>query len=152
MSFTGEFEPKFPDPYKGIFSGTIELDVTDPQGIPSDFIISMTDKFKVAVVWKLQGSLAKSIGVTWKLDMFLERFGPGADLPVWLQPKTRKGEGQAVFDETNDIDPTTIVGLQPSAYRLIAVLTATDLTGGPAPFAAYCEGPILHFFEGPSLP
>jgi hypothetical protein len=33
----------------------------------------------------------------------------------------------------------------------VTVLTATNLLNTPAPFAGYVEGPILQFFEGPSL-
>jgi hypothetical protein len=152
MSFTGEFEPKFPDPYKGLFSGTFGLAVTDPQGIPSDYIISMTDQFRIAVNWKLQGALVRCIGLTWTLNLFLERFGPGIDLMIWDNPREKKGQGESDFSVDESVDPRAIKDLTPGAYRLIAVLTAKDLKGGPAPFAAYCEGPILQFFAGPSLP
>jgi hypothetical protein len=58
--------------------------------------------------------------------------------------------GASNYSELFFIGPN--VPSQPGPYQLVTVLTSLNMLGTPAPFAAYETGPVLQFYQGPSLP
>lgn len=141
------FEPELPAPFSSFFSGTINTAVIDTFGNPASTIISMQDSWTLQVVWNLSGTLVPSIGGKWQVRAYLESLGPGPEMLI--ANRTVNMDGSLNYAENFVIGPG-----EPNtagAYKLVTVLTSTNLLGAPAPFAAYDEGGILQFFEGHSI-
>lgn len=142
------FEPQLPGPYQHLFHGHIQTQVTDPDGTPASTIISMTDRWSLTVRWQVHGLFVPSIGGKWRIRAYLESIGPGPELEVARADVAMTGGSD--YTETFRIGP--YMPDKPGPYRLVTVITSVNLMDTPAPFAGYDEGPILQFFEGPSLP
>ena len=142
------FEPQLPGPYQALFHGHIQTQVTDPHGTPASTIISMQDDWHLQVNWQVHGMFVPSVSGTWKVRAYLESIGPGPELLV--ADRDIAMTGGSSYSETFFIGPN--VPNEAGPYKLVTVITAENMAGGPAPFAAYDEGGILQFHEGPSLP
>lgn len=142
------FEPQLPGPWQHLFSGQMQIGVTDPNGTPASTIISLTDSWNLQVSWQVTGLFVPSIGGKWLVRAFVESIGPGPELLVASAdiPMTGLNNYSRVFN----IGPS--VPGQAGPYKLVVVITSTNLLGTPSPFAGYAEGPILQFYSGPSLP
>lgn len=142
------FEPELPGPYQYLFHGHVQTQVTDPHGTPAATIISMTDDWHLQVNWQVHGLFVPSICGTWQVRAYLESIGPGPELLVASRDISMNGQ--------NDYSHVFLIGPnvpnRPGPYKLVTVLTSLNALGRPAPFAGYDEGPILQFYEGPSLP
>lgn len=143
-----QFEPQLPGPYQYLFHGHLQTQVSDPEGTPSSTIISLTDRWNLTVSWQVHGLFVPSIGGKWQIRAYLESIGPGPELEVVNEDVIMTGGSD--YSETYRIGPR--IPDRPGPYRLVTVITALNLLGTPAPFAGYDEGPILQFYEGPSLP
>jgi hypothetical protein len=141
------FEPQFPSPFGAFFQGQFQAQVTDPHGQPAATIISMKDDWHLQVTWQVTGALVPSIGGKWQIRAYLESIGPGPEVMVANREVDITGANN--YSETFFIGPNVpnIAG----PYKLVTVLTSTNLLGLPAPFAAYDEGPLLQFFAGDSI-
>lgn len=149
------FEPQLPSPYQYLFHGHIHTEVKDPHGTEPQVILSLTDEWMLVVEWQVHGLFVPSIGGKWLVDAYLESIGPAdfEDLVVHREVTMTGGTDYRL--EMRIPARTPIPGgksITPGAYKLVTVITALNLFGRPAPFAGYEEGPILQFFEGPSLP
>lgn len=141
------FEPDFPSPFQAFFHGHLQCAVIDAHGQPANTIISMQDDWHMRVEWQVHGMLVGSIGGTWQIRAYLESIGPGNE--VVLVNRNVPMTGQNNYSETFIIGPN--VPNVEGPYKIVVVLTSTNLLGLPAPFAAYEEVPMLQFFPGPSL-
>lgn len=145
------FEPQLPSAWQHLFHGHIEVNVSDPEGVPASTIISMQDTWNLLVRWQVHGLLVPSIGGTWHVRAYLESIGPGPealiaklDLPM---------TGQTDYSHTFHISPIDpAYPKQEGPYQLVVVITSSNLLGQPAPFAGYEEAGIIQLFPGPSLP
>lgn len=145
MAFEAAFEPDITIGGVVILSGVLSMTVTDPGGAPSANIIDVNTGFHVDVEISQTGFLWSITSGTWVLDLFLEKYGPGADVSLLGSSFTApiaSATGSTTWPF--NITAATISGLQ-GAYRIIAVLTSQTPASTPGPLAAYCEGPILQF-------
>ena len=142
------FEPSLPGPYDVLFHGHMQAQVTDPHGTPAPTIISLTDDWHLQVSWQVHGAFVASIGGKWQIRAYLESVGPGPEVLVASRDVAMTGATN--YNEIFFIGPN--VPTQAGPYQLVTVLTSLNLLGTPAPFAAYEMGPILQFYQGPSLP
>ena len=141
------FEPQFPSPFSTLFRGQIQTLITDPHGQPATTIISMQDDWHLQVNWQVQGTLVPSIGDKWHIRAYVESIGPGPEVQVASRDIVMTGATN--YSETFFIGPN--VPNQAGPYKLVVVLTSTNLLNMPAPFAAYDEGPVLQFYSAESV-
>ena len=141
------FEPTFPQAWSHIFNGAIDTHVVDANGIPDTTIISMTDQWTLNVEWQVNGLLVGAIGGTWHIRCYLESIGPGAEFEVASRDVTLTGSNN--YSESFTIGPN--VPATPGMYKLVTVLTYTNLLNQPGLFAGYDEFGMLQFYLGPSL-
>lgn len=141
------FEPTFPEAWSHVFNGAIDTHVVDGNGIPDTTIISLTDSWTLRVDWQVNGLLVGSIAGTWHLRCYLESIGPGAEFEVASRNVTLTGGNN--YSESFTIAPNVAA---PGLYKLVSVLTYTNILGQPGLFAGYDEFGMLQFYPGPSLP
>ena len=142
------FEPQFPDEFSNLFHGHIQAQATDPHGVPNSSIISMEQDWHLSVNWQVHGALVPAIGGTWHLRAYVESIGPGPEMEV--------ASADIALDGGNNYSRTFAIGPnvpgRAGAYKLVSVLTYTDILGNPGLFAAYDEAGILQFYEGRRVP
>lgn len=148
------FEPQFPSQYLHLFHGHIQLKVTDPTGQLPSTIISLQDPWKLEVSWQLHGMLVGNMGGTWHVRAYVESIGPGPEILIakWDGPITGQNQYNIPFIiQPAALQPPPPDRIEEGAYKLVVVVTSTNLQGGPSPFAGYEEGPVIQFFKGASM-
>jgi hypothetical protein len=142
------FEPRFPDQYSNLFHGDMKTTVTDPHGIPDSTIISRADDWHLQVDWNVNGALVGAIAGTWHVRCYLESMGPGPEVLV--------ASADVALNGGNNYSRTFIIPVgtppQAGAYKLVTVITFTNVLGNPGLFAGYDEFGLLQFYDGPALP
>jgi hypothetical protein len=118
-------------------------------------IIRTTDAWEIQVELSAAGILVPALGGTWHVTAYLESMGPGPDLDL-----------PNVFLDTDEIDvplngganytftisvPAGAVPVRPearsSAYKLVVVVSYTDLLNNPSRMAGFVEGSMLQFYQ-----
>ncbi len=141
------FEPTFPEAWSHVFNGAIDTHVVDANGIPDTTIISLTDSWTLRVDWQVNGLLVGAIAGTWHLRCYLETIGPGVDFEVASRDVALNGGNN--YSESFTIAPNVTA---PGLYKLVSVLTYSNILNQPGLFAGYDEFGMLQFYPGPSLP
>ena len=142
------FEPQFPDEFSHLFHGHIQSQMTDPHGVPASSIVSLDQDWHLQVNWQVHGALVPAIGGTWHLRAYLESIGPGPEMQVASVDVPLNGGTN--YTQTFFIGPG--VPGQAGAYKLVTVLTYSDILGNPGLFAGYDETGLIQFYEGPRVP
>ncbi len=142
------FEPTFPQAWSHVFHGEMDTHLIDGNGIPDTTIISMTDQWTLRVDWSVNGLLVGSIGGTWHVRCYLESIGPGPEFLVASRDVTVTGGNN--YSESFTIGPN--MPPQAGLYKLVSVITYSNLLNQPGLFAGYDEFGLVQFYPGPSLP
>lgn len=146
------FEPVFAPPVDTFFRGQIlNVKVADLSSVADTKILRLNTKFRVEVAWEVYGLFVPSMRGTWHVSVCLEALGPGPE--PWIIKKDLPMNGtEGVYSIHEYVDPMNLLDpkvsqLEPGAYKLVTVLTFTDLNNRPVPIAAYDEGSILQFYK-----
>jgi hypothetical protein len=126
---------------------TVKFDVTDPNGLASQYIIKSTDPIGTWVSFMVGDSFAVSLlslPVNYQVDIYLDALGTGvsgmlvSSGPVPTTPvPAANGSGEYVYKFT--LTPTPWAN--PGVYRTTAIVRFMGL-----PMTAFVEGPIIEVF------
>lgn len=136
-------------------TGNVSLTVLDPSGIAPTTIIQTDHAWQVRVNWFINGVVAPFIGGKWKVRVFAESMGNGAEKQI----------GDTMEVDLNSTPPlptprnytTTlniprfaddaVKGLDKGLYRLTTAVLYENLLV-PLEMAGFQEGPIVQIYEG----
>lgn len=136
----------------GALTATIGTSISDPNGlIPDATIIRLADSWRLTVDWTLSGLLVGMLAGDWKVQAFLESFGPQSEILVVDETISLASGFVNPFSLVYHLDKDIAAGAVTEAgvYRLVTVITSVTPAGTPGPFAGYDEGPMLQFYAAP---
>jgi hypothetical protein len=148
------FEPSFPGPLQNLFHGHIQAEITDPHGSPPSTIISLTDDFHINVTWQVHGQLVPCICGKWQVRVYVESIGPGPELIIGTRDVAMTGDinyAETIIIVPGTAFPPTNEALVAGVYKVVVIVTSTNLKGQPSPFAGYVELPLIHLFKGANV-
>ncbi len=138
----GTFQPN-----TGFLTGTIQANPVDP-GLNPNTVIQAGAAWTIQVQWELTGGFTTSLLFgTWKLQAYLERFGPGADLviPPVDVPFTNGVPTGAGLSYNLSI-PALGVPVQPGMYTMAVAMRYVDSANNPTQIAGFVQGPVVEFY------
>lgn len=126
--------------------------IIDPDTAPAN-IIKETDSFIVDVACQITGVGLLSLGGDFRFEVFAESFGPQPEVSLGSQSvNVSAGIGtpmNKMFTTQLNVGAGT---LQPGVYRLVTVLTHSNL-GQPTNIVGFEEGPTIQVYTPhPLLP
>lgn len=145
------FETPFP---KFLFAGAITSLQQENGGAFPETIIRTTQDWSVTVSWVTTGLATGMIAGEWRLHLYLESIGPGADRNLFDDDDADRiiplapGPSPVHYSVKVDVPAGRITA--PAAgrlYKLVATLTYIEPGGTAGPMAAFEEGPILQFYN-----
>lgn len=140
----GIFEDLIPGPQ---LAGDITAQVLDPAGItPPEKIIRENDPWAVKANWHIQGPVAPIVGGDWKVSVYAESMGPGAEANLGSQNvavNSAPPPSPRNYTATINVPAGT---LPAGVYRLVTVLNYSNL-GVPQEIAGFAEGPFVQIYD-----
>lgn len=139
----------------GILTTNISpLKIFDPgDPLTPNTIIETNDPWSVEVDWSTSGTVAPALGVTWKVQAFLESMDGKPD-PGQVGPTEMLTLANGHFTPPNTVSYKATInvgaGVVPAGlYKLNVAVTTTATIGGvtiPIEMAGFDEGPLMQFY------
>jgi len=141
---------EFDAPRSAWFRGHLHFDLFDLDENPNH-VISIKDGAYVCLHWYLKGELARLICGRWCVQVYLENLGKDVegcrDITLRRVVRTlRCNQGHywlCIKIPPGQLDPDMCSCL----YKLAVSIQLIDKCGKPVPFAGFCEGPVIQFYD-----
>ncbi|MDX2039654.1 MAG: hypothetical protein SF097_00310 [Acidobacteriota bacterium] len=146
----GTFEVSLTNP---ALSGTIEADVYEQGGVAPTTIIDYDQEWGVKIKWQLSGSLVPFICGSWCVSLYFESMGAGPEFDLHRTHTLELNPcGSGKYDYDFRVPRGTIRKEHCGRpYKVVAAVTFVTKCGKPGPMAGYVEGPMIQFYESPTI-
>lgn len=141
---TFNFDMPFTELTGGIHVHTYQDPDTDPNSV-----LEINEPWTVKPHWWIKGPGFQDLAGTWHLKIIVESMGAGVEKTLLEQDYP--------FTVTGDYQPTIVIPsrlMDPNhsipddgAYKLVLLLTYTNVFGRHGRMAGFAEGPILQFYH-----
>ncbi|WP_374689496.1 hypothetical protein [Promineifilum sp.] len=123
--------------------------VEDPNGLtPPATIIQLNDAWRVRVNWVLSGGFAPLLNGDFHVNVYAESIGSAFEGQLGTQQDVPV-VGAGAYTAVVDVPAAPASTLTPGAYRLVTLITHTDLAANPTEIAAFEEGQIVQLYQQP---